>query len=56
MPVLPEKLKDWKHIIQCDAPSRSEWRQNMIKAVDTKSESLKTHPEMRAIMIDALQK
>ena len=48
--------EDWTHILSCDAPSRSKWRRNMIQAVDIKCESLKTHPELRALLITSLQR
>ena len=48
--------EDWTHILRCDAPTRAEWRRTMIKAVDYKCESLKTHPELRALMVTSLQR
>ena len=44
----------WPHILRCAAPSRTEWRTNMLTAIDLKCESLRTHPTLRHALINAI--
>ena len=53
-PCCRQQKEDWRHIIKCKAPSRSEWRQAAIKAIDSKCESLLTQPEIRTVLINAI--
>ena len=46
--------EDWCHIIKCNAPTRTAWRQATIQAIDSKCSSLLTHPELRAVLITAI--
>jgi hypothetical protein len=54
-PCCRQRREDWIHIIKCDSPSRSEWREAMIQVIDKKCENLNTVPELRAILITALK-
>ena len=53
-PCCKRQRETWQHILQCPAPSRSEWRKNMLNAMDKKCESLRTQPELRHLLITAL--
>jgi hypothetical protein len=46
---------DWDHILRCNTPERQEWRTRMIQAVDEKCVTLKTHPELRALLVKSIQ-
>ena len=47
--------EDWEHTIRCDTPERNEWRTRMLKAVDDKCVTLKTHPELRALLVQSIR-
>jgi hypothetical protein len=47
--------EDWTHILKCDQPTRLAWRHDMVKAVAAKCDSLITHPELRSVLLTAIQ-
>jgi hypothetical protein len=53
-PCCRKQPEDWKHILQCDSPTRNEWRQSMVKALDNKCVALNTHPELRTTLITGI--
>ena len=54
-PCCRNRREDWTHIIKCESPSRSAWRDAMLHAIDRKCDDLKTAPELRAILLKALK-
>jgi hypothetical protein len=53
-PCCRAQQETWKHIFRCGAQTRQEWRNSMITALDRKCDSIRTHPELRQILITAL--
>jgi hypothetical protein len=46
--------EDWQHIVKCPSPTQVAWRTEMLKAVDNKCISLRTHPEPRELLVTTL--
>ena len=48
------KTEHWDHILRCQTPERRTWRTNMVNKVDEVCAKLKTKPELRHLLYDAL--
>ena len=53
-PCCKVQKENWPHVLRCAAPSQTEWRTNMLTAIDQKCESLRTHPTLRHTLITAI--
>ena len=53
-PACKQIMEDWQHIMRCPAKNRQSWRDNTVKAVTIKCQSLSTRPAVQAVLIAGL--